>query len=79
MPSHPTQSDTRPVYLVRLGVPSKGDTIHKSTCRYAKRSNALRWTWVEANPDEDWAATAPWLHRCQVCMPPSPFGSYERV
>lgn len=66
-----------PVYLVRLGRPSHGDTIHKSTCRYAKRPNALRWTFAETNPDYDWHREAPWLKRCQVCMPPSPFGTYE--
>lgn len=67
------------VYLVRLGPPAKGDTIHTSTCRYAKKPNALRWMWAEANPDEDWAVTAPWLKRCKVCLPPSPFGRRERV
>lgn len=49
------------VHLVRLGPPAKGDTIHRSTCRFAQRPNALRWNWADDNPDVDWATTAPWL------------------
>jgi hypothetical protein len=59
-------------YLVRLGPPSKGDTIHRSTCRHAQRPNAHRWVWADRNPEKDYATDAPWLKRCQVCAPPSP-------
>jgi hypothetical protein len=59
-------------HLVRLGPPSRGDTIHRSTCRYAQRPNALRWKFADENPDYDWWWAAPCLKRCQVCMPPSP-------
>lgn len=58
-------------HLVRLGAPSKGDTIHKSTCRYAKRPNALRWNWAEANPNVDRAVAeaVPSLHAALACFP----------
>jgi hypothetical protein len=59
-------------YLVRLGPPAKGDTIHRSTCRYAQRPNALRWVWADKNPYSDWLTVAPRLKRCAVCKPPSP-------
>lgn len=32
--------------LVRLGPPSKGDTIHRAECRFAQRPNALHWKWA---------------------------------
>jgi hypothetical protein len=41
-------------YLIRLGPPSSGDTIHRNTCRYAQRENALRWDWADKNPHSDW-------------------------
>ena len=69
---------TETEYLIRLGSPSSGDTIHKSTCRYAQRPNALRWNWADKNPDADWATDAPWLKRCRVCNPPSPLYSALR-
>lgn len=59
-------------YLVRLGPPSHGDVIHRSTCRYAQRPNALRWVFADDNPTYDWAVAAPWLKPCDVCKPPSP-------
>jgi hypothetical protein len=58
--------------LVRLGVPSKGDTIHRAECRYAQRPNALHWTWAEGRPLHEWVLGAPWLHPCQVCRPDLP-------
>jgi hypothetical protein len=65
------------LHLIRLGASSKSDTIHRSTCRYAQRPNALRWVYADNNPDEDWAVSAPWLHRCLVCNPPSPLNARE--
>jgi hypothetical protein len=61
---------SEPIYLVRI----VGDVIHTSACRYAKHPDAVRWRWADANPDEDWATTCPWLRPCLVCYPPSPFG-----
>lgn len=58
-------------HLVRLT--KSGDTIHKSTCRYAQKRNAARWVWADRHPDVDWFAYGTGLKRCQVCMPPSPF------
>lgn len=58
------------MHLVRL---LTGDKIHRSTCRYANRPNAVRWRWADVNPHVDWARVAPRLKACQVCMPPSPF------
>lgn len=52
--------------LVRLGTPSKGDTIHRTECRYAQRENALRWVWGEDHPE--WV-DVPWFKHCQVCRP----------
>jgi hypothetical protein len=68
-----SRQSTRDFHLVRLGVPAKGDTVHRSTCRYAQRPNALRWKWADENPDVDWARV-PWLKSCGVCKPPSPAG-----
>ena len=65
----------RDFYLVRLGPPASGDVIHRSTCRYAQRPNALRWRHADDRPYVDWAIRSPWLHPCKVCKPPSPFGS----
>lgn len=59
-------------HLVRLGPPSRGDTIHRSTCTYAQKPNAARWVWADRYPDADWKYDAPWLKQCQRCMPPSP-------
>lgn len=61
------------MFLVRMGPPAKGDTIHRSTCMYAQKPNALRWAFADKNPDYDWHTGAPWLKRCQRCFPPSPF------
>lgn len=58
--------------LVRLGTPSKGDTIHRAECRYAQRPNALPWNWAEGRPLTDWTVGAPWLHACKVCRPDLP-------
>lgn len=61
------------VYLVRLGPPAKGDTIHTSECRYTHaHSNALRWAWADRKGfDEiDWAALRRHgLQPCRVCRP----------
>jgi hypothetical protein len=65
----PCQSD----FLVRLGPPARGETIHRDTCRYAQLPNALRWKWVDDDPTRDWQLLAPWLNPCKVCRPPSPF------
>jgi hypothetical protein len=58
--------------LVRLGPPSKGDTIHKAECRFAQRPNALHWNWAEGRPLHEWVIGAPWLKPCQVCRPDLP-------
>ena len=66
------------VHLVRLGVPSRSDTIHISTCRYARVRNALRWRWADEHPDIDWAEVSE-LKPCQVCNPPSPAGGLDHA
>ena len=64
-------------FLIRLGAPSRSDTIHRNDCPVIKRSKAeaLRWNWADHNPHEDWKLSAPWLHACQVCKPWSPLSS----
>lgn len=60
-------------HLVRLGPPGKGDTIHRSTCRYAvAHSNALRWVWADRKGFEsiDWdALRRHGIKPCGVCDP----------
>jgi hypothetical protein len=58
--------------LVRMGLPAKGDTIHRAECRFAKKGNALAWNWAEGRPLADWVLGAPWLKPCQVCRPDLP-------
>jgi hypothetical protein len=59
-------------YLVRLDVPASGDTIHRNTCRIVRDRPVVRWQYADVHPDEDWRKTAPWLHACSICKPPSP-------
>ena len=63
-------------YLVRLGPPAFGSTIHRNDCRVLAqaKSPALRWQWADKHPDVDWKVTAPWLKACRICEPPSPAG-----
>lgn len=59
-------------HLVRLGVPSRGDTIHRSTCIYARKPNVLRWVWADRQGFEniDWdALRRHGLRPCQRCHP----------
>lgn len=60
-------------HLVRLGPPGKGDTIHRSTCRYAvAHSNALRWAWADriGFDNIDWdALRRHGIKPCGVCDP----------
>jgi hypothetical protein len=58
--------------LVRMGVPAKGDTIHRAECRFAKKGNALPWNWAEGRPLAEWVVGAPWLKPCKVCRPDLP-------
>lgn len=68
--SHSTE-----VFLLRNRT---GNTIHRVGC-VAVNTRAVRWRWADANPDEDWKQTAPWLHPCQRCNPPSPLSSAGEV
>jgi hypothetical protein len=59
-------------YLVRLGPPAHGDTIHRSTCRYARRTNALRWEWADRRGFQniDWdALRRHGIKPCRHCCP----------
>lgn len=62
--------------LVRVGAPSKGDVIHRETCRALKRVRGpvLPWVWADRNPDVDWLNVGTNLKACRICKPPSPAG-----
>jgi hypothetical protein len=67
-PSH----EAAEVYLIRLGPPAKGDTIHTSDCRFAQRPNALRWVWADRRgfKNIDWdAMRRHGIRPCQLCLP----------
>lgn len=60
------------VFMVRLGVPSNGDTIHRSDCAYGSKPNALRWLWADRTGFEniDWDALRDGgVKPCQRCRP----------
>lgn len=73
-PQPRTTSDSR-VHLIRLGVPSSGDTIHRSDCHYIKRAKGepLRWNWADeqgyANLDWEGELRRNGLRPCQWCHP----------
>lgn len=59
-------------YLIRLGPPAKGDVIHTSDCRFAERSNALRWVWADRQgfKNIDWDTLAGrGIRPCRLCVP----------
>lgn len=59
-------------YMVRLGPPAKGDTIHRSTCRHATVSRALRWQWADRQGFDniDWdALRRHGIRPCRRCHP----------
>jgi hypothetical protein len=60
-------------FLVRLGPPAKGDTIHTSECRHATVRNALRWKWADRQGFEniDWDALRRQhgIRPCRRCHP----------
>lgn len=68
-----TTSSADADYLVRIGPPSKGDMIHRASCRFAKRSrNPLRWLWADRQGYEtiDWdALRRRGITGCVVCKP----------
>lgn len=65
------------MHLVRVGPPSKGDTVHRDDCRALKsaRGRTLPWKWADLNPDVDWLALGTELKACRICKPPSPANS----
>lgn len=70
-PSH----EASEVYLIRLGPPAKGDTIHTNSCRHATATvgQALRWAWADrigfANIDWDALRRRHGIRPCRRCHP----------
>jgi hypothetical protein len=59
-------------YLVRIGPPARGDTVHRHSCRFAARAEALRWVWADriGFGDIDWdTVRSHGLKPCRVCRP----------
>ena len=57
------------MHLVRLGPPSDSNVIHRSSCRYAHRPNAVRWVWADDPANRAELKYIEWLYPCGHCRP----------